>query len=70
MADILQFIAKPHVDGEADELILRVEELLQDFPMRSIVLALFHAAKETEDIADIYPSTIQVLKKTLDNPEK
>lgn len=51
--------------------MLRTSDLLQDYSMRDIVLALFENAEQTEDTATIMPAFAAIVREsTLDNPTK
>jgi hypothetical protein len=64
MTNVIPFIRKSVEDGtQSDVLISRVNELLADFPMEGIILALFQSSVEQDETALLLPAIIPIIQK-------
>ena len=64
MSNVIQFpTLNTNTDAERAELLRLTAELLEAFPMSSIILGLFENAKTDEDIMILMPAFKQVVDK-------
>lgn len=64
MADIIQFPQKDEFeDNDSENLVVNMSELLSEWPMQSILLALFEAATEKADIEMIMPAVAPIIAR-------
>lgn len=71
MDKVIEFLSRQQrqANAETQELVEKTGKLLAEYPMRSIILALFQNATDGDDIAVLTPS-LSFIIKTVDNPEK